>query len=250
MLHYEISGKASKDLVMLHGFMENNTIWLEMETQLLKEFRLIKIDLPGHGKSEILAEIHSMELMADEVNKVVTHLQIEKFHLLGHSMGGYVSLALAEKFPEKLESLSLFFSTPLADSSEKKEIRRRSIKLIEENFSSFVNASIPNLFDENRKEELEDKIKQAKEIAISTPVRGVTAAVKGMMERPDCTPVLEKFGKKILIIAGEKDNAVSTEDLLKTIPKGEKIKIHVLNCGHNGHWEKPKECAEIITKEL
>ena len=138
----------------------------------------------------------------------------------------------------------------MADSSEKKEIRRRSIKLIEENFSSFVNASIPNLFDENRKEELEDKIKQAKEIAISTPVRGVTAAVKGMMERPDRTPVLEKFGKKILIIAGEKDNAVSTEDLLKTIPKGEKIKIHVLNCGHNGHWEKPKECAEIITKEL
>ncbi|MBP7172897.1 MAG: alpha/beta fold hydrolase [Cloacibacterium sp.] len=250
MLHYEISGNAPQDLVLLHGFMENNTIWSDMESQLSEKFRLIKIDLPGHGKSETLSSIHTMELMAEEVKKVTDSLGITQINLLGHSMGGYVSLAFAKKYRTDMKSLSLFFSTPLPDSESKKEIRRKSITLIEENFSSFVNASIPNLFDSDKKEDLKDKIKRAKEIAVSTPVKGVTAAVRGMMDRPNRTDILEKFEGKTLIILGEKDNAVSTQDVLKIIPEKENIKVHVLNCGHNGHWEKPNECAEIITKEL
>ncbi|MPL56277.1 2-succinyl-6-hydroxy-2,4-cyclohexadiene-1-carboxylate synthase [bioreactor metagenome] len=250
MLHHEISGNGKKPLVLLHGFMENTTIWDEMEVHLSKDFTLIKIDLPGHGKSKVYQEIHPVELMAEKVKEVIDALKLEKINLLGHSLGGYVSLAFAEKFPEILESMTLFFSTTLADDEEKKEIRRRSIAIIDENFETFIKTSIPNLFSNNEKDILEGKIELAKNIAKSTDKEGVKAAQLGMAERPDRTEILENLDAKILIIAGKYDNAVKTENLLKIIPEKTNIKTYVLDCGHNGHWEKPTICAEIINTEL
>lgn len=250
MLHHEISGNGKKPLVLLHGFMENTTIWEEMEAHLSKDFTLIKIDLPGHGKSKVYQEIHTVELMAEKVKEVIDALKLEKINLLGHSLGGYVSLAFAENFPEILESMTLFFSTTLADDEEKKQIRRRSIAVIDENFETFVKTSIPNLFSNNEKDILEGKIELAKNIAKSTNKEGVKAAQLGMAERPDRTEILENLDAKILIIAGKYDNAVKTENLLKIIPEKTNIKTYVLDCGHNGHWEKPTICAEIINTEL
>ena len=250
MLHHEISGNGKKPLVLLHGFMENTTIWNEMEAHLSKDFTLIKIDLPGHGKSKVYQEIHTVELMAEKVKEVIDALKLEKINLLGHSLGGYVSLAFAENFPEILESMTLFFSTTVADDDEKKQIRKRSIAVIDENFETFVKTSIPNLFSNNEKDILEGKIELAKNIAKSTNKEGVKAAQLGMAERPDRTEILENLDAKILIIAGKYDNAVKTENLLKTIPEKTNIKTYVLDCGHNGHWEKPTICAEIINTEL
>ncbi|WP_213189905.1 alpha/beta fold hydrolase [Cloacibacterium caeni] len=250
MLHHEISGNGKKPLVLLHGFMENTTIWNEMEAHLSKDFTLIKIDLPGHGKSKVYQEIHTVELMAEKVKEVIDALKLEKINLLGHSLGGYVSLAFAENFPEILESMTLFFSTTVADDEEKKQIRKRSIAVIDENFETFVKTSIPNLFSNNEKDILEGKIELAKNIAKSTDKEGVKAAQLGMAERPDRTEILENLDAKILIIAGKYDNAVKTENLLKIIPEKTNIKTYVLDCGHNGHWEKPTICAEIINTEL
>ena len=250
MLHYEISGNGKKKLVLLHGFMENITIWDDMLPHLSKDFTIIKIDLPGHGKSEIYQKILPVELMAEKVKEVIDSLNLGEINLLGHSLGGYVSLAFAEKFPEILESITLFFSTSFADDDEKKNIRKRSITVMDENFSTFVKASIPNLFSNNEKDVLEGKIELAKNIAISSNLEGIKAAQLGMAERPDRTEILENLDAKILIIAGKYDNAVKTENLLKTIPEKTNIKTYVLDCGHNGHWEKPTICAEIINTEL
>lgn len=250
MLNYEISGNGKENLVLLHGFMENLLIWEELEEKLSQDFTLIKIDLPGHGLSKIYSDVHSMELNAEEVKKVTDKLKLGKFHLLGHSMGGYTSLAFAEKFPDDLKSLTLFFSTYFADDEEKKEQRRKSFRIIKEAFRTYVNAGIPNLFNENEKDILEGKIDLAKEIALSTKPDGVLAAVKGMMERTDKKSVMEKFEGKILVIAGKYDNAVKTDVMLKNLPEKTNIKSYLLDCGHNGHWEKPAICAEIINTEL
>lgn len=250
MLNYEISGNGKENLVLLHGFMENLLIWEEMEEKLSQDFTLIKIDLPGHGLSKIYSDVHSMELNAEEVKKVTDQLKLGKFHLLGHSMGGYTSLAFAEKFRDDLKSLTLFFSTYFADDEEKKEQRRKSFRIIKEAFRTYVNAGIPNLFNENEKDILEGKIDLAKEIALSTKPDGVLAAVKGMMERTDKKSVMEKFEGKILVIAGKYDNAVKTDVMLKNLPEKTNIKSYLLDCGHNGHWEKPAICAEIINTEL
>lgn len=250
MLNYEISGRGKNHLVLLHGFMENLTIWGDMETHLSDDFTFIKIDLPGHGLSKNYGEIHSMELMASEVKKVTDSLNLKQFHLLGHSMGGYTTLAFAEKFPEVLKSITLFFSSYLPDDTEKKEQRQKSLRIIKEAFSNYVNAGVPNLFNPNEKDFLEGKIEHAKKIALSTNNDGVLAAVKGMIERTDKSKVLENFEGKILVISGKHDSAVKTDLILNGLPDQTNIKSYLLDCGHNGHWEKPSICAEIINTEL
>ncbi len=250
MLNYEISGNGTENLVLLHGFMENLLIWEDMESFLSKKFRLIKIDLPGHGRSKSLGKVHHMETMAEKVKEITDKLKLEKFHLLGHSMGGYVALAFAEKFESNLESLTLFFSTYFPDDDEKKELRRKSFRIIQENFSTYVSAGIPNLFNPNEKDILEGKIKLAKEIALSTNPLGALASVKGMIERTDKKNVIENLQSKVLVIAGKHDAAVKTDTMIKDLPNKTNIKSYILDCGHNGHWEKPEVCAAIINSEL
>lgn len=250
MLNFEIKGIGNNHLLLLHGFMENLFIWEEMEAELLTKFKLIKIDLPGQGKSGNFAEVHPMDLMAEKVNEVAEFLNLNQFHLLGHSMGGYVSLAFAEKFPEKLKSITLFFSTYFADDEEKKEQREKSLRIIKENFKTYVNAGIPNLFNENERENLTEKITLAKEIALSTNNDGVLSAVKGMILRTDKSEVLENLDVKILIIAGKHDNAVNTQKTIENLPKKKNVKSYILDCGHNGQWEKPDVCSSIILSEL
>lgn len=250
MLNFEKKGNGKETLVLLHGFMENLHIWNDMEPHLSENFSLLKIDLPGHGQSEIIAEVQTMELMAEEVKKVLDHENLTKVHLLGHSMGGYISLGFAEKYPEYLKSLTLFFSTFFPDDAEKKEQRVKSYRIIKDAFPHYARAGVPNLFNPNERDILEGKIETALEIALSTNNLGALASVKGMVERTDKKSVLENLDAKILIIAGKHDNAVKTEMLIKNLPDKTNIKSYVLDCGHNGHWEKPSICAEIINTEL
>lgn len=250
MLNYQISGNGKENLVLLHGFMENLFVWDHLVHDLSSEFKIIRIDLPGHGQSKIYDEVHTMEFMAEKVNEVMEFLHLSEFHIVGHSMGGYVSLAFATLFPEKLKSLTLFFSTFMADSEEKKDIRERSLRVIKENFKTYVNAGVPTFFGPFEKEKLHEEIQLAKEIALSTKNEGVLAAMKGMILRTDKTEIITNFNKRILVIAGKHDQAVHSETLIKNLPIKENIKSYVLDCGHNGQFEKPAICASIINEEL
>jgi len=250
MINYEIQGTGPENLVLLHGFMENLSIWDDMIPFLSNKFRLIKIDLPGFGKSRAIAEIQKSELMAEEVKKVTDVLGLTEFHLLGHSMGGYIALAFAERYPELLRSLTLFFSTYFADDEAKKETRRKGLRIIKENLRAFVNAGVPNLFNPNEHDVLEAKIRLAKEIAYTSSVDGVLASQKGMIERPERKLVLEQFEGKILILSGRHDSTVNSEKTIKNLPDRTNIKSYILDCGHNGHWEKPEICASVINTEL
>ncbi|MFN4364215.1 alpha/beta fold hydrolase [Chryseobacterium hispalense] len=250
MLNFERKGNGKEVLVLLHGFMENISIWSDMEPHLSENFSLLKIDLPGHGQSDIIAEVQTMELMAEEVKKVLDNQNLEKVHLLGHSMGGYISLGFAEKYPEYLKSLTLFFSSFLPDDAEKKEQRIKSYRIIEDAFDHYARAGVPNLFNPNERDVLEGKIETALEVALSTNNMGALASVKGMVERTDKKHVLENLDCKILVLAGKHDNAVKTEIMIKNLPDRTNIKSYILDCGHNGHWEKPTICAEIINTEL
>lgn len=250
MLNFERKGNGKEILVLLHGFMENLTIWSDMEPYLSKDFSLLKIDLPGHGKSEVMAEVQTMDLMAEEVKKVLDDQKAEKIHLLGHSMGGYVSLAFAEKYPQYLKSLTLFFSTYLPDDEEKKEQRIKSYRIIKDAFAHYARAGVPNLFNANERDILEGKIETALETALSIDNLGALASVKGMVERTDKKHIMENLEAKILVLAGKHDNAVKTDLLIRHLPDRTNIKSYILDCGHNGHWEKPGICAEIINTEL
>ena len=165
-------------------------------------------------------------------------------------MGGYVSLAFAEKFPDYLKSLTLFFSTYFPDDAEKKEQRIKSYRIIKDAFAHYARAGVPNLFNPNERDVLEGKIETALEVALSTNNLGALACVKGMVERTDKKHILETLECKILVFAGKHDNAVKTDITINNLPDRTNIKSYVLDCGHNGHWEKPSICAEIINTEL
>jgi len=128
-INFEAYG-SGEVLVLLHGFTESLKIWYDFKDKLAKKFHVILIDLPGHGMSSIINEVHSMELMADSVKAVIDHLRISSAVMVGHSMGGYVSLAFARKYSSLLKGMGLFHSTSLADSDENKEARERAIAII------------------------------------------------------------------------------------------------------------------------
>ncbi len=250
MLHYQIKGSGKEDLVLLHGLMESTEIWREMMPHLSDEFRLIMIDLPGHGKSPVYGEIHTMNFMAEKVKEVTDEVCNSKIHLLGHSMGGYTTLAFAERFPEALKSITLFFSTYFADTEGKKETRAKSFRIIKEEYRKYVNAGVPNLFNPFERDVLEGKINFSKEIALATNPEGALAAVKGIMQRPDRRAVLQQLQEKILLLTGRHDSAVDAPKTLAQLPDRQNIKAYMLDCGHNGQLEQPEICAAIINQEL
>lgn len=250
MLHFTQYGEGPQTLVLLHGFMESTEIWQLMTPYLSKEFTIISIDLPGHGESEPIHDVNLMDKMAKDVMEVLIHLQRNRVHLLGHSMGGYTALAFAELYPQSLKSLTLFFSSYFEDNADKKDQRERSLRIISENYKSYANAGIPPLFNPYELEALTGPIQLAKEVALSTPVTGVLASVKGMIERPNRKTVIEELDCKIMFILGRHDQAIDSDKLYKDLPQKANIKAYILDCGHNGHLELPEVCGQVINHEL
>ena len=131
-IHYSDSGEGNV-IVLLHGFLENLNIWNKLADELKKTHRVIRIDLLGHGKTECLGYIHTMEEMAEAVKAVLDYLKTERYVIIGHSMGGYVALAFAEKYHNNIVGLCLANSTSKPDSDERKRNRNRAIAAVKQN---------------------------------------------------------------------------------------------------------------------
>jgi pimeloyl-ACP methyl ester carboxylesterase len=127
-IFYAESGKG-KTLVFLHGVTESSKIWDSFREQLSDSFRVIVIDLAGHGKSECVDTIHTMELQAEVVYEVLRKCKVKSCVMIGHSMGGYVTLAFADKYPEMLKGLCLFHSHPYPDTADDRKNRSRTIEI-------------------------------------------------------------------------------------------------------------------------
>ncbi|HJY13326.1 MAG TPA: alpha/beta hydrolase, partial [Flavobacterium sp.] len=183
-ISYTDSGEGNV-IVLLHGFLENKKMWAAYVTFFSEKYRVITIDLLGHGESDCLGYIHSMEENANAVHEVLDVLKIEKAIILGHSMGGYVGLAFAELYPQHIQKLVLLNSTSKEDSAEKKLNRTRAIKAVKQNYVSFVSLAIANLFSENNRTRLVDEIEKVKEEALKTPLQGIIASLEGMKIRKD-----------------------------------------------------------------
>ncbi|PJC08627.1 MAG: alpha/beta hydrolase, partial [Flavobacteriaceae bacterium CG_4_9_14_0_8_um_filter_34_30] len=203
-IFYTLQGKGNV-VVLLHGFLENSTMWDAFLPTLLKNHRVITIDLLGHGKSESLGYVHTMELMAEMVKEILTKEKINKATFIGHSLGGYVVLAFAEKYPEKIQALVLLNSTSEADSKERKENRDRAILLVKQNKKSFLSMAISNLFAEQNRVLYKKEILLLKKEALDLPIQGIIATLEGMKIRKDRTTILKNFSKPKYIITGIQD---------------------------------------------
>jgi pimeloyl-ACP methyl ester carboxylesterase len=243
-ISYSDTGKG-KAIVLLHGFLENQTMWKDLVPELIKKHRVITLDLLGHGETECLGYVHSMEENAEVVRAVLSKLRIRKAIFVGHSMGGYVALAFAELYPAIVKGLVLQNSTSKADSEERKKNRDRAIKAVKKDYSTFVRLSIANLFSEENREKMIVEIEKVKIEALKTPLQGIVASLEGMKIRKDRETLLHSATFPILLILGEKDGVLSYEDNLKQI-ENTRVKLVTFPDGHMSHIENQDELLKIL----
>ncbi len=206
-IHYRKTG-AGKPIMLIHGLGEDGRIWDETAAKLEKEFCLIIPEIKLEVGPDSYREEVGMETYAEMMKAIADKEQLEKFIMIGHSMGGYITLAFAEKYPERLNAFGLVHSSAFADSDEKKQARLKSIAFITENGSAaFLKTSIPGLFmpnKESNKPAIADLLKKGNQITASTLIQHLRA----MIARPNRTAVLKQFPKPILFIIGEHDLAI------------------------------------------
>jgi pimeloyl-ACP methyl ester carboxylesterase len=234
-------------IIFLHGFLEDMSMWDDFAKQLSKNYQVIAIDLPGFGESECIEPAHSMEEMAAVVNKVLIHLNVDKCLMVGHSMGGYVSLAFAKAFPEKLKGLCLFHSHAMPDTAEAKRNRDRAIAVIESDRGGFIINFFPDLFAPENVETFEEDISAMHEAAMKITPQAIVAALEGMKNRQSQLDVLINATWPVLFILGKKDSRIPFQTALAQAalpPRGEILILdHV---GHMGHLEAGEDCMKMI----
>ena len=243
-ISYSDSG-IGNTIVLLHGFLENKKMWLEYSNLFSEKYRVVAIDLLGHGESDCLGYVHKMEDNAGAVNEVLEHLNIEKATIVGHSMGGYVGLAFAELYPEKIQKLVLLNSTSKEDSAEKKLNRTRAIKAVKQNYVNFVSLAIANLFSENNRIRLAEEIEKVKTEALKTPLQGIIASQEGMKIRKDREELVRKKLFPILLILGKKDPVLNYEESLSQI-EDTTVELVSFEDGHMSQIENKEALKAIL----
>lgn len=244
-IHYTESGKGTT-VVLLHGFLENTTMWSSLEQLLnIKKYRVVCVDLLGHGKTGNLGYVHTMTEMAEVVKAVLDELHIRRSFFVGHSMGGYVALAFADMHPDNVKGLVLLNSTARPDTEEKKKGRDRAIAVVKEKHNSFIRTSIPMLFRSKCRKLYADEIALVKKEALKTSRQGVVAALEGMKIRLD-REVLLHFGPyPSLLILGKKDPVLNYESLIDQTT-GAQTKVVELENGHMSLIEDKEETEQAI----
>ena len=244
-ISFSDQGKGTA-VILLHGFLENASMWKNNIPHLSKKNRVIAIDLLGHGNSSCIGYVHSMELFAETVAAVLKHLRIRKCILVGHSLGGYVALAFAEKYPQKIKGLCLMNSTSNEDDEERKKLRTRANKMIQSNFTTMVKMSFTNLFGEKSRIAFKNEMTLALDDALETPLQGYIAGQEGMRMRPNRNFVLTENTFKKLLIIGEKDPVL---DFKSSLAEAEKTNSEVLVFpdGHMSHIENKEELLLALT---
>jgi pimeloyl-ACP methyl ester carboxylesterase len=243
-ISFSDTGKGTA-IVLLHGFLENQWMWDGFVASFSKKYRIITIDLLGHGQTECLGYVHSMEDNADMVHAVLSELRIRKAIFVGHSMGGYVALALAELYPETIKGLVLLNSTSRADSEERKKNRDRAIVAVKQNYTNFIRLSITNLFSENNRERLISEIENVKIAALKTPLQGIVASLEGMKIRKDREVLLHFAPFPVLLILGKQDPVLNYEETKEQI-ENTPTQLVSFPDGHMSHIENAVALEKVL----
>ena len=243
-LFYRDTG-SGEPVVLLHGFAEDGAIWTEVARHLT--CRLLIPDLPGSGRSTLTPAL-STEAMAMAIKELLDREGIERCILIGHSMGGYIALAFAELYPERLRAFGLFHSTAYADNDEKKTARQKSITFIREHGAQpFIRQSIPNLFANETRADRPGLVEDTIDRYQNASPDALTACLQAMLHRPDRVPVLERSRIPVLFIIGAKDQIVLPEQSLAQVSVPALAYLHILpKAGHMGMLEEPAAGAAII----
>jgi pimeloyl-ACP methyl ester carboxylesterase len=247
-VHYSDQGNGHC-IFLLHGYLETGEIWRSFVPLLTGlGYRVISMDIPGHGRSGTWGKVHAMEDLAAVVKSVLDAEGINKVLLVGHSMGGYITLAFAELFPERIMGYVLFHSTCFADSEEKKQNREREISLVLcGKKKQIVNVNIPKAFSDGNLDKLKNEVTTARRIALQNPDQGIIALLNGMKGRRDRSGVLRNPSLPMMLIGGAGDNYIPVvlfERLMELAPHASSVLLG--ESGHMGFIEEPILSARLL----
>jgi len=250
-LYYSVRGNGFP-VVLLHGYLESSEIWDSFSEKLSADFRVITIDLPGHGLSDVFGPVHTMEFMATAVKDLLDNIKISKAFICGHSLGGYVALAFLEMFPERLSGYSLFHSHPFADPPEAIEKRQREIAIVMAGKKDLMYPdNVTRMFASSNIEKYQDALQRSKDIASRIPGDGIIAVLKGMIDRPSRLSFMEEGRVPCLWILGSMDNYIPCEATQSRVKLPANAKVVVLkDSGHIGFIEEENLSIEIIIEFL
>lgn len=251
MIHYSVQGQG-QPLVLIHGLPNDSTSWHLILPELMKRFKVLLPDLPGAGKSKSLDEPLTMELMALEIKAMLNKEGIDKAVLAGHSMGGYTAMECAELFPERIKGISLIHSLASADSVEKKELRRKSIVLINKGRAEqemFLRGMAGNLFDPTFASEYPDMVKSIVAKGMELSMKQLTDFYTAILNRTDKVAVLSKLLFPVQWIIGNEDNATPMKDTLAQCYQANINSVSIYKpCGHMSFIEMPQRLiADLIS---
>jgi pimeloyl-ACP methyl ester carboxylesterase len=246
-LHYRLAGEGMP-LLFVHSFGVDGNTWQNQIDYFKDKYKLIIPDLPGSGKSVMDHEPWTIDRFADILKLIFDEESIEDCTMIGHSIGGYITLAFEDKFPGYLSGFGLFHSTAFADSEEKKQQRIRGIEFIKEYGPQlFLKQTLPGLFTEQFRKQNAAVISALLEAAKSFSAESLIAYYEAMMNRPDRSDVLKQSVKPVLLIMGEEDKAVPLADSLQQCSFAERSLIKILpQVVHMGMLEAKDECNKTL----
>jgi pimeloyl-ACP methyl ester carboxylesterase len=244
-LYYEEYGEGIP-VIFLHGFPFDHTIWEPIIPLLEKEARLILPDLRGFGKSPVTEGIYSMRLLAEDIHQLVNHLGIEKAILVGHSMGGYVSLTFAHSYPGHLLGLGLVSTQAAADTPERRQARYKTAEAVAHKGAKVVASSMVNSLTPRA-----DLVESIHELILNAHPTGIVGALKGMAERPDLTGILADIHVPAVVLSGTAEQLLAQEKiqtLAQMLSMGWLVEIQ--GAGHMLMMEDPQQVASALRQVI
>lgn len=238
-------------VLLLHGFLENQSMWNGLFARRPEGFQFIAPDLPGHGSNMHFPAVLSMDQLASDLNAFLEERRIKELIVVGHSMGGYVASAFAAGFPSKVKGLVLFHSTATDDDEEKQKNRLRAVEAVRQNQSLYCQTMIRSLFDASNLEQLEVRLHQLIQDAVEMPRDAIVAALLGMKERANRVETLKSMNDRVAYILGDRDPRLPLEHSLAEMTDVQPAFQRVLShCGHMGQWEQPEEAGTALLEAI
>jgi len=246
-LFYTVEGDG-ETIVLVHGYLESSEVWGEFAENLATDFRVISVDLPGNGKSSLYGDTHTMCFLADAIIRIIDSEKISKVTLVGHSLGGYVSLSIVERFPERLMGYVLFHSHPFADSDEVKRNRIREIDIVLSGKKAIIYpVNIPKMFADSNLDRFSEALEKSKMIASEHEADGIVSVLIGMMNRKARDIVMTHSGVPVMIILGTMDNYIDYGAMVKKVilpPGGQMVTLK--GSGHMGFVEECELSTRLV----
>ncbi|MCL2562140.1 MAG: alpha/beta hydrolase [Rikenellaceae bacterium] len=238
---------GDRTIVLLHGYLESIEVWEDFTALLKPHLRVIAIDLPGHGVSEVKGEVHTMEFLADTVHAALRELGVEQAVICGHSMGGYAALEFLRRHPQATDGLIMFHSVPFADTPEKKEQRDREIAAVLAGKKDLLIGGVAKSFASANRARFADAIEELGDQVVLTDDAGVVALLRGMEQRRDNSEMLRESRVPQLFIFGRDDEYIPVsvaEEIASSHPQARVVWLE--RSGHMGFIEELRAAADTV----